>query len=145
MKKLIGLFYCCLLFAACSGEDLIQIEGVEEEFYTECVSFGANSFVLESNDELLTVLEATDLLDECGVLVLPEVDFEQRTMVGKLLRTNFCDPLFKYTVWADTGNENYEVHIEAMGDESCEDAHNSYHWLSFGKMPEGYTVEFVTP
>lgn len=145
MKKLIALFYCVLLLGACSGEELIQIEGVENELHTECISFGANSFVLESADEMITVMSAEDVAEECGILSLPDIDFEQRTLVGKLVRTNYCNPLFKYEVWANPDSKIYEVSIEAVGEETCVDAYSSYHWLSFGKMPESYEVQFVTP
>lgn len=137
-----ALLLLVCLFTACSDGDLIKIEGVEEELTTSCIAFSDNSYVVEDEAGLSAIQNSEGLMTECLDLVFPEIDFEQRTLVGRLIRTNFCNPSHQFEVWANTESEVYEVHITTEGNSTCDVAHTSYLWLSFGKLPESYDIQF---
>lgn len=144
IKYITTLLLVVCLFASCSGDELIKIEGVEEEQTTSCVAFSDNSYIVEDEADLSAILNSEGLLGECPNLTFPEIDFEQRTLVGRIVRSNFCNPTHEYEVWANTDSEVYEVHITSEGNTTCDAAHSSYLWLSFGKLPESYEVQFYT-
>ncbi len=141
-----GLLFALLcLLPDCTGDDLIEIEGVERHLYALCMDMPDNHYVVDNEETLQALLDIGDFSTVCPEEEVPNVDFQSQTLVLKLVRTNFCEPFYKYQVLANTANKTYEVHIEVKGEDTCPDVIAAYHWLTFSKIPESYQVDFVAP
>ena len=143
------LIVCVLLCCAwsCKQYDYIDIEGVEIISLPACLAFNEASYIAQNDTEMNTLLRQAYNSIACDYLPLaylkvPDISFEERSLLAQRTRLAACSVFYEYEVKADVKSRRYIYNIYARKNGDCSQTHEQYHWISLPKIPQNYTVSF---
>ena len=161
MKYILVLTFStmALLFSFCkddNGEptvpnhqDSIEVITDTVRFYphiVKCImTYDEDEYVINDDSTYQLLLEhVISIWPECENYTLPEIDFDERTLLGKysFLKTINKKPIYNYTLTRDNVLKKYYYGIDIKHYGEGVDGYVNCNWLSIPKISEGYTVEF---
>lgn len=131
-----------LLIASCGDGDLIEIEGVEELSIPYCSDFMEEEYLIDNEEtyELFRTQYAdTNLCESHG---FPSINFDERTLLGKLTTNTACSTTNNRTVFADPDEERYLYQINIFPSGDCETVLTNMNFITIPKLPEGYSIAY---
>ncbi len=144
--KKYAIYWLCLLiatqFLAC-GEHLITIEEINDILIDDCALFSQNEYIINDVTTYNGLLAEMQNTPECGEVALPNIDFGEKTLLGKLTATNnVCNLSYKREVLANTDEKEYIYKITISAQGNCADNYASMNWITVPKMPSDYTIVY---
>ncbi|MBI4044122.1 MAG: hypothetical protein HY392_00260 [Candidatus Diapherotrites archaeon] len=143
---LVSVLAVFLAIALNVSAETVQIE-YEDSKVTCLGSGGEGEFVVNSQEEYQKLIDGSpDLYPNpalyCVDYEFPEIDFEEKTLLGKFLSGGGCDSKVEKSVWRD--DELKEVTYRAKLTTYGLCAMNIFHpnWVTVGKIPAEYSVKF---
>ena len=141
-RHLALLVLITLLCTQCSKTDLITIEGIETIDIIDCFEISETQLVINDAATYQTMLAQKVFSDPCSSYILPEVNFVEKTLLGKFTEALACDVFYERRVEADPDSESYIYRITVHLDGQCQFSNTSMNWITVPKLPENYTVSF---
>lgn len=129
-------FYSC-------GDALITIEEVENIDIDNCALFSQDAYII--NDSITYNALLAEMLNtpECIGLNMPSIDFQEKTLLGKLTAVNaVCSVNYEREVFADSDHKEYLYKITITKQSGCTNNFASMNWITVPKMPADYNVVY---
>jgi len=133
-----------IIFASCQKSNLISIEGIETVPLQTCLNAGDGEFIIDDTTAYLLLLDSLKTDGDCSNFDIPQINFTEKTLIGKYTEVQACDASYLSDVFADPENKKYiyEIIINADNFFNCDSIISNHHWISVPKLPNSYTVDF---
>lgn len=129
-----------LLLNSCA-EQLITIEEVNNIAISDCALFSQTSYIINDTAAYNQLQIEMNNTPECIGILLPNIDFGEKTLLGKLTSiNNVCAVNYKHEILADTDAQNYIYRITVSKTNGCNNNYSSMNWITVPKMPTNYSV-----
>ena len=104
--------------------------------------FSGKEFVINTQEEYSAL--QYDIPDGfCKDFVPPQIDFTQKTLLGRSAGGSGCTIEFKKEVLKDAENKKIIFSIKVIEQGSCEVGRMSMNWVLIPKVPQDYAVKFL--
>jgi len=134
------LFFTAFLMNGCDLNSIINIEGIAPVDIS-CFLTESNELVID--DQLTYETLFTDSL--CAGYTPPNIDFNERTLLGLRTEATGCTAFYTRSVHADTHDKQYvykvRVHVGVTGCDTLKQLVN-YNWVTVPKLPDKYEALF---
>lgn len=124
------------------NESLIEIEGAEHIYIKNCVDYELNEFIIDDKDSYLDLFTRPHPTEYCQNFQIPEIDFENRTLLGYYSTIQGCSLKYRRTLMADPDEKEYIYTIYYRNEGDCEKTISYMHWMSIPQLPSDYSVRF---
>ena len=104
-------------------------------------------FVINTKDEYQSLLNYKSSNSKCKDFMLPEIDFSQKTLLGKYVSSGGCSvdfkrKVFKYEGYGRTPNKKVVYSIDAVKEGDCKKLTFNMNWILVPKISSQYDIEF---
>lgn len=99
-------------------------------------------FVVNNDADYQRLLEYKSSSSQCASFILPQIDFSQKTLLGRYASGSGCSVDFIRTINKDDSRKKIVYAINVKKDGLCEKLGFSMNWILIPKIPSNYTVEF---
>lgn len=130
-----------VLSSACK-KDSIKIEGVEQLEVPFCDAHPLSKYRVEDQSSFNILLEGFIDNNICELFTVPQLDFDEISVLGFETFTNTCDNDYSYSVDAKPEEFIYEFKVNVRISNECTEEERRMHWISLPKIPADYMVEF---
>ncbi len=141
--RLLFVFCTCLtafLLSGCDLNSIVNIEGIST-VNVSCFSTEKTELVIDDQATYETLF--ADSI--CADYLPPEVDFNERTLLGLKTEATGCAAFYTRSVLADTDDKRYiyEINVQ-VGTTGCDTLKHlvNYNWVTVPKLPDKYEVQF---
>ena len=125
---------CLLLLASCGKDASKEVES--EEVGASCLAIENDNFIINSEEDLLRVLEDP----QCPDL---NVDFSTQTLLGQYAEGSGCNISFDRAVYVNEDDNAYRFVVTVKQRGLCEMLGFSMNWVTVPKIDEAATVQFA--
>lgn len=101
-----------------------------------------DEYVINDNSTYQSLLQFKWSIDDCKNYSLPEVDFKQKTLLGKYSIAGGCSVNYKRTLFVNDKEKDYLYIIKVKDRGRCKIGFQSMNWMVVPKIPEDYSVTF---
>lgn len=134
-----GTLFSIKLFSQDNGQEIIPCQ----EIKIMCSQVHPSENVIRNNVEYQKLLNVRSPHPDCGSYTLPEIDFNQYTLLGIDLYLGGCkEPAFTHSLMKlPDGNYKFIVNIKEYG--YCKMGFSQSIWCLIPKIDETVSVEFI--
>lgn len=107
-----------------------------------CIVNEENDFIINNQAEYGKLIEFLSDHNDCQDFSLPDIDFLDKTLLGKYSSGSGCEVDFARVIIKDEVDKKYSYQIEVLEEGLCEQLVSSMNWIAVPKIPQNYSVEF---
>lgn len=131
-----------IFFTACSSDD-IEIDGITTITIENCFQINEEEIIINDKETYEKMLANIDNSHPtCRNYELPNINFAEKTLLGKLTTIKGCQVFYTREVTANTDKKAYVYTIDVVRQGSCDSTWVNYNWITVPKLPSQYTVQF---
>ena len=121
-----------------------EIEPVTcESISIMCTQSPQGEYILRNNEEYQALLTVMSPHPDCGSYTLPEIDFNEHTLIGFISSISGCEsPDVSYVIEEGDG-DNYTFTVSVVRKGLCERNNPIIIWCLIPKLEEGATMNFI--
>ena len=147
MRKQLMIYGTDVLFLLVAGLSgcIDQRQSVEHEDLSntlKCIHIYDDEFVINTLEEYQELMIYEQNWSVCNEFELPEINFAEKTLLGKYVDSGGCTVDFVRKVYKENTNKNIVYSIEVIKQGDCEKLEFSMNWITIPKIPSDYTVAF---
>lgn len=144
MRKRYFLFLLLFLVStnSCKKENLIIIEGVESIVLDCLTPIEEHQVINQAEEYSLLLNEYRDNAQNCLSYISPQVDFNEKTLLGQRIEVTACNVSSVSEVFADPDQKQYIYQLQVNLEGECEILFEKMVWIVVPKLPDNYTVAF---
>ncbi len=144
MRKRYFLFLLLFLVNtnSCKKENLIIIEGVESIVLDCLTPIEEHQVINQAEEYSLLLNEYRDNAQNCLSYISPQVDFNEKTLLGQRIEVTACNVSSVSEVFADPDQKQYIYQLQVNLEGECEILFEKMVWIVVPKLPDNYTVAF---
>jgi len=141
------LFILCisvfLITSTSCKKDRIKIEGVERIAEIPfCEKHPVREYRIEDQSAFKILLDGFMESEICESFTVPELDFNEVSVLGFETLSSFCENDYSFNVDAKPEESIYEYTVNVRLNAECTELERRMHWISLPKIPSDYQIEF---
>ena len=132
-----------LFFSSACREDRIKIEGVEKIDIPVCDRHPLREYRIEDQSSFNILLKGFIDNGICESFEIPELDFDEVSVLGFETVSANCDNDYSVSVDAIPEESSYEYRVNVRINDKCVVEERQMHWVSLPKIPADYMIDYT--